>query len=229
MPVSRHGPRVPARTDGPRQSGPPKPSRVILFNKPYGVVCRFGDKRACLRDFIPLPGVYPAGRLDADSEGLVLLTDNGSLQAAIADPRNKWPKAYLVQVEGDIDDIALLRLRRGVDLGDFVTRPARARRIEPPANLWPRTPPVRFRASIPTSWIELVLVEGKNRQVRRMTAHVGHPTLRLVRVAVGALELGGLAPGEWREVSWPISPAARAGSSASTDPTRRRRARRPDR
>lgn len=181
------------------------PARLVLFNKPYGVVCRFGDERACLRDFIPVAGVYPAGRLDADSEGLVLLTDDGALQARIADPRGKWPKTYLVQVEGGIEADALAALRRGVDLGEYVTRPARARRVDPPQDLWPRTPPVRFRANIPTSWIELVLVEGRNRQVRRMTARVGHPTLRLVRVAIGPFHLAGLAPGEWREARWPAT------------------------
>ncbi|MCU0805199.1 MAG: pseudouridine synthase [Burkholderiales bacterium] len=184
-------------------------ARVILLNKPYGVVCRFGDERACLRDFVPFEGVYPAGRLDADSEGLVLLTDDGALQATIADPRGKWPKTYLVQVEGAIDAAGLARLRSGVDLGEFVTRPARAKRVDPPRDLWPRTPPVRFRANVPTSWIELVLFEGKNRQVRRMTARVGYPTLRLVRLAIGPFALGGLAPGEWRRVAWP--PAADGG------------------
>ncbi|MCU0897108.1 MAG: pseudouridine synthase [Burkholderiales bacterium] len=206
----------------PRRSRPTQPSaraarqtdapaaRLLLFNKPYGVVCRFGDERACLRDFIPVAGVYPAGRLDADSEGLVVLTDDGALQATIADPRGKWPKTYLVQVEGEIDPGALARLEAGVDLGDCVTLPARARRVEPPADLWPRTPPVRYRARIPTSWIELVLVEGRNRQVRKMTARVGYPTLRLVRVAVGPFDLDGLAPGEWRETCWPPRAAAAA-------------------
>jgi 23S rRNA pseudouridine2457 synthase len=179
-----------------------RPARLLLFNKPHGVICRFGDERACLRDFIPVAGVYPAGRLDADSEGLVVLTDDGALQATIADPSGKWPKTYLVQVEGEIDADALATLRRGVDLGEFVTRPARARRVDPPGSLWPRTPPVRFRANLPTSWIELVLFEGRNRQVRRMTARVGYPTLRLVRVAVGPFDLNGLASGEWREVRW---------------------------
>jgi 23S rRNA pseudouridine2457 synthase len=199
----QHSARAAGQTDAPA-------ARLLLFNKPYGVVCRFGDERACLRDFIPIPGVYPAGRLDADSEGLVVLTDDGALQATIADPRGKWPKTYLVQVEGEIDSGALARLEAGVDLGEYLTRPARARRVEPPAQLWPRTPPVRYRASIPTSWIELVLVEGRNRQVRRMTARVGHPTLRLVRVAVGQFGLDGLTPGEWRETCWPPRAAAAA-------------------
>jgi 23S rRNA pseudouridine2457 synthase len=212
-PTQRSG-RTARRADAP-------PARLLLFNKPYGVVCRFGDERACLRDFIPVPGVYPAGRLDADSEGLVLLTDDGALQATIADPRGKWPKTYLVQVEGEIDSGALARLEAGVDLGEYRTRPARARRVEAPADLWPRTPPVRYRASIPTSWIELALVEGRNRQVRRMTARVGHPTLRLVRVAVGPFDLDGLAPGEWRETCWP----PRAAEAARHPPSRGARGR----
>ena len=204
-------PRAAKRGDKPAV----EPGRLILFNKPYGVVCRFADERPCLRDFIPVAGVYPAGRLDADSEGLVILTEDGALQATIADPRSKWPKTYVVQVEGEIDEPALVQLRRGVDLGEFVTRPAKARRIDAPAGLWPRTPPVRFRANIPTSWIELVLVEGRNRQVRRMTARVGHPTLRLVREAIGPFNLDGLAPGEWRAVRWPLPESAEAGCQPS--------------
>jgi 23S rRNA pseudouridine2457 synthase len=178
-------------------------SVLILFNKPYNVLSQFTDRdrnRPTLADFIPLKSVYPAGRLDNDSEGLLLLTDDGHLQARIADPRFKWPKVYWAQVEGIPDDAALDRLRRGVVLNDGPTRPARARRIEEPAGLWPRDPPIRYRAAIPTSWIELVLREGRNRQVRRMTAAVGFPTLRLVRWAIGPWNLEKLAPGEWREV-----------------------------
>jgi 23S rRNA pseudouridine2457 synthase len=177
-------------------------SQLVLFNKPYGVLSQFTDRgthaaRATLSDFIDLPGIYPAGRLDRDSEGLLLLTDDGHLQARIADPRFKLAKTYLVQVEGTPDEDALARLRAGVMLKDGMTRPAEARRIDPPA-LWPRDPPVRFRASVPDHWIELTIREGRNRQVRRMTAAVGLPTLRLVRRRIGDWSLGGLEPGEWR-------------------------------
>jgi 23S rRNA pseudouridine2457 synthase len=149
---------------------------------------------------VTVPGVYPAGRLDADSEGLLLLTDDGGLQARIAEPRHKLVKRYWAQVEGVPDEAALAALAGGVDLGDYVTGPCRVRTIEAPTELWARVPPVRYRAAIPTSWMELALTEGKNRQVRRMTAAVGFPTLRLVRVAIGALDLFalGLAPGEWK-------------------------------
>ena len=177
-------------------------SRVILFNKPYGVLTQFtsSDGRPTLKDFIPLPGIYPAGRLDADSEGLVALTDDGALQARVSDPRHKLAKIYWVQVEGLPDESALSRLCGGVRLGDFTTQPCAARRIDEPAGLWPRDPPVRFRESIPTSWLEITLREGKNRQVRRMTAHVGYPTLRLIRWAIGDWTLQGLAPGAWRHI-----------------------------
>jgi 23S rRNA pseudouridine2457 synthase len=173
---------------------------LILFNKPCGVLTQFtpAEGRLTLRDFIPVPGVYPAGRLDADSEGLLVLTDEGKLQARLADPRYKLPKTYWAQVEGNPEAIALAELERGVDLGDFVTQSCRVRPISEPANLWPRDPPIRFRRDIPTSWIELVISEGKNRQVRRMTARIGHPTLRLIRWAVGLHNLEGLQPGHWR-------------------------------
>ena len=176
-------------------------SRVILFNKPYGVLTQFtsADGKPTLKDYIPLPGVYAAGRLDADSEGLLLLTDDGRLQSRIADPRHKLPKTYWAQVEGAPDDAALAPLRRAMDLGDFITRPARARLLAEPAGLWPRDPPVRYRKAIPTTWIELVLSEGKNRQVRRMTAKAGFPTLRLIRTAIGPYDLSGLRQGEWRD------------------------------
>lgn len=178
---------------------------LILFNKPYGVLCQFsaepnGPPRPTLADYIKRPGVYPAGRLDHDSEGLVLLTDDGRLQARIADPRYKLAKTYLVQVEGDPDEAALEPLRRGLMLKDGPTLPAEVRRIDAPA-LWPRDPPVRFRKSVPDCWLELTIREGRNRQVRRMTAAAGYPTLRLVRWRIGEWMLAGLAPGDWREES----------------------------
>ena len=174
---------------------------LILFNKPFGVICQFssdGSPRPTLADFVKVPGVYPAGRLDQDSEGLLLLTDDGQLQARIADPRFKMPKTYLVQVEGDPDDAALEPLRRGVKLKDGITLPAEARRIDTPG-LWERDPPVRFRKTVPDCWIELTIREGKNRQDRRMTAAIGLPTLRLVRWRIGEWSLDGLPQGEWRE------------------------------
>lgn len=176
-------------------------TRLILFNKPCGVLSQFTDaqNRATLADFIPVPGVYPAGRLDRDSEGLLLLTNDGSLQARISSPRFKLPKTYLVQVEGQPDEEALLRLSVGVPLKNGRTGPASAVKVPEPNWLWPRDPPVRFRKSVPTSWLELTLREGRNRQVRRMTAAVGHPTLRLIRTAIGRWKLSGIEPGEWRE------------------------------
>jgi 23S rRNA pseudouridine2457 synthase len=174
---------------------------LIAFNKPYGVLCQFTDRstppRPTLAGFGLPPDVYPAGRLDHDSEGLLLLTDDGALAHRLTDPRHKQPKTYLVQVEGDPQPAQLDALRRGVELNDGPTRPAHARRIEPPA-LWPRDPPVRFRRTVPDAWLEIIITEGRNRQVRRMTAAVGLPTLRLVRVAVGAHVLGDLAPGARR-------------------------------
>ena len=177
-------------------------SRLILFNKPYGVLCQFSDDgsgKPTLAQYVKVPGVYPAGRLDTDSEGLLLLTDDGKLQARIADPQFKLAKTYLVQVEGVPDAAALEALRRGVQLKDGLTRPAGAEAIPPPA-LRPRQPPIRVRASIPDSWIKLTLREGKNRQVRRMTAAVGYPTLRLLRWGIGEWSVEGLEPGAWREV-----------------------------
>ena len=179
-------------------------ARLILFNKPYGVLSQFTDRgsetaRATLSDYIDVPGVYPAGRLDRDSEGLLILTDDGALQARISSPKHKTPKTYLAQVEGEPDDAALAALRRGVTLNDGPTRPATVRRIEAPM-LWDRDPPVRYRKSVPDSWIELTITEGRNRQVRRMTAAVGYPTLRLVRWRIGGWEIGDLGLGEWREV-----------------------------
>lgn len=176
--------------------------RLILFNKPWGVLPQFTDRstgdspRPTLSDYIKVPGVYPAGRLDRDSEGLMLLTDDGRLQARIADPKHKMAKTYLVQVEGIVDASALARLRQGVSLNDGLTLPAEADAIAPP-DLWPRDPPIRVRKSVPDSWLRLTIREGRNRQVRRMTAAVGFPTLRLVRWRVGEWTVTGLAPGQW--------------------------------
>jgi 23S rRNA pseudouridine2457 synthase len=180
-------------------------ARLLLFNKPYGVLSQFTDRgspttRATLSDFIAVKGVYPAGRLDRDSEGLLLLTDDGRLQARIADPRFKLPKTYLVQVEGDPQAEALEQLRRGVRLKDGMTLPAEAERIAAP-DLWPRDPPIRVRKAIPDSWLKLTIREGRNRQVRRMTAAVGLPTLRLVRWSIGGWTLAGLAPGQFTELA----------------------------
>lgn len=177
-------------------------SAVILFNKPYGVLSQFtderqGEPRPTLAGFIDAPGFYPAGRLDFDSEGLLVLTSDGRLQARIADPRFKLAKTYLVQVEGEPDGAALALLQQGVRLKDGVTRPATVARIADPG-LWPRDPPIRVRRSIPDSWLRLTIREGRNRQVRRMTAAIGYPTLRLVRWAIGDWTIEGLAPGEWR-------------------------------
>lgn len=177
---------------------------LIAFNKPFGVLSQFTDaksptSRATLSDYVPVPRVYPAGRLDRDSEGLLLLTDDGRLQARIADPAFKLPKTYLVQVEGVAGDAALDALRRGVMLNDGPTRPAAVEAIDPP-ELWPRDPPIRYRASIPDAWLRLTIREGRNRQVRRMTAAVGLPTLRLVRWRIGDWTLDGIAPGAWVRV-----------------------------
>jgi len=178
-------------------------AKIILFNKPYGVLSQFTPEGRWqgLKDFIPVPDVYAAGRLDADSEGLLILTDDGALQKRIADPQHKLAKTYWAQVEGTPDQDALAQLRRGVDLGDFVTHPAKAKLMHEPAGLWPRNPPIRVRQAIPTSWLELTIAEGKNRQVRRMTAKVGYPTLRLIRYAVGEWSLNGLQPGEWKALN----------------------------
>jgi len=176
---------------------------LILFNKPFRVLSQFRDAegRATLGDYVTQAGVYPAGRLDYDSEGLLLLTDDGRLQARISQPRAKLPKTYWAQVEGVPEADQLVRLRSGVTLRDGLATALSARRIGEPGDLWDRDPPIRYRASVPDSWIEIVLVEGRNRQVRRMTAAVGLPTLRLIRSAVGPWTLDGLAPGEWRVIS----------------------------
>lgn len=178
--------------------------RLILFNKPFQVMCQFTGEgnRATLSDYIPLPEVYPAGRLDFDSEGLLLLTNAGWLQHRIADPKHKLPKTYLVQIERVPTDQALKQLSRGVKLSDGVTRPAKVELIEEPA-LWPRIPPIRERKTVPTAWLRLIITEGRNRQVRRMTAAIGHPTLRLIREKIGEWELGDLQPGEWKAVQCP--------------------------
>jgi 23S rRNA pseudouridine2457 synthase len=175
---------------------------LIAFNKPFGVACKFSPEpgRKTLADYVEVRGVYPAGRLDTDSEGLVLLTDDGALQARIAEPRHKMSKVYWTQVEGSPSQSALEQLRGGVNLGGFTTQPADAVIIDEPQALWPRDPPIRYRAKIPTAWIELTIREGKNRQVRRMTAKVGFPTLRLIRSAIGKVSVNGLALGMWREI-----------------------------
>lgn len=188
--------------------------RLLRFNKPFGVLPQFtsADGRPCLRDFIPFRDVYPAGRLDFDSEGLMLLTDFGPWQARISQPGSGLAKVYRAQVEGDPDETVLEPLRRGVTLKDGPALPAPARRIGDPAGLWPRDPPIRYRKSVPDCWLELTLREGRNRQVRRMTAAVGLPTLRLVRWSIGPWSVEGLAPGEWREV--PLAEAENVLASA---------------
>ncbi len=178
-------------------------ARILLLNKPYDVLTQFtdGGGRQTLADFVKVKGVYPAGRLDRDSEGLVVLTDDGRLQARISDPKHKTEKTYLAQVEGVPDAASLAALSSGVVLNDGPTLPARARLIDPPPGLWPRNPPIRVRQTVADCWLELTIREGRNRQVRRMTAAVGHPTLRLIRWRIGDWTLQGLAPGEWREVA----------------------------
>ncbi len=203
-------------------------ARLIAFCKPYGVLCQFspdrdGDgKTATLADFISIPGVYPAGRLDKDSEGLLLLTDSGALQHRISHPKKKMSKTYLVQVEGRPDPAAIQQLRNGIRLKDGPTRPARVKAIDEP-ELWPRQPPVRYRAQIPTSWLEICLREGRNRQLRRMTAAVGYPTLRLIRYAIGPWDLRGLAPGHWRELEFAQEYLNEKPGNTRTPHTRHRR------
>lgn len=180
-------------------------TRVLIFNKPFNVLSQFTDRgtegstRQTLSDFIAVPNVYAAGRLDRDSEGLLVLTDNGRLQAQITNPRNRTPKTYWAQVEGIPDEAALVALRQGVTLKDGVTSHAEVEQIDPPPSLWPRTPPIRVRKSIPDCWLQITITEGRNRQVRRMTASIGHPTLRLIRYGIGNWTLDGLGSGEWRD------------------------------
>ena len=205
-------------------------STIVLLNKPYGVLCQFTPEagRDTLKSFVAEPDVYPAGRLDADSEGLVVLTADGALQHRIADPRHKQPKTYFVQVEGVPTAEAIAKLRTGVPLDGAMTQTADVQGVDEPSWLWPRTPPVRFRKLIPTSWLRMVLSEGRNRQVRRMTAAVGFPTLRLIRYSVGEWTIEGLAPGAIRELEVPAGerrPRDGAGPARARQPFRRERVR----
>jgi 23S rRNA pseudouridine2457 synthase len=181
------------------------PPQLLLFNKPFQVMSQFSahEGKVTLSQFIGVPGVYPAGRLDYDSEGLLVLTNHGRVQNRIASPKAKLPKTYLAQVEGEITAVALQQLRQGIQLNDGPTRPAQAQTVPEPDWLWPRTPPIRYRAHIPTSWVQLIITEGRNRQVRRMTAAVGYPTLRLIRTHIGSWSVQEIPPGQWRSVPIP--------------------------
>jgi pseudouridine synthase len=207
---------------------PAVPPRLIALFKPYDVLSQFTDAegRATLKAFVPIPGIYPVGRLDRDSEGLLLLTDDGPLAHRLTDPRYEHPRTYLAQVERIPDDDALEKLRRGVTLSDGPTRPAEVERLAEPPELPERSVPIRFRKSVPTAWLRLTLREGRNRQVRRMTATIGHPTLRLVRVAIGPVALGGLDPGQWRELSEPERQALQAIRDQRSRPPGRPQSRR---
>ncbi len=179
-------------------------SKIIIFNKPYGVICQFSSSppHPTLKEYIHLAGVYPAGRLDTDSEGLLILTNDGKLQSLISEPKHKKFKTYWVQVDGIPNELQLDQLRRGVDLGDFVSAIAKVKLIDEPFDLWERIPPIRVRKNLPTSWLEISICEGKNRQVRRMTAKVGLPTLRLIRAKIGNVTMCDLKPGQWQEISY---------------------------
>ncbi len=198
--------------------------RYILLNKPYEVLTQFTDEhgRATLKDFVPVPDVYPVGRLDFDSEGLLLLTDDKQLQHRLSDPKFKVPKTYWAQVEGVVSDAALHLLRQGVQIKEGLTAPGEAAALPEPAGLWPRNPPIRYRASIPTSWLEIRISQGMNRQVRKMCAAVGLPCLRLVRAAISGLEIGPLQPGQWRELTAAEVTGLRALPNDLTRPLRGR-------